>query len=131
MTDHPNAALVRRGYEAFNAADMATLTELFDEQADLYQPGSNPIAGEYRGRDAVFAFFGELAQRSRGTFRAEIRHLYASDRDVVAIHHATATRDGAVLDTETALVFAIEDGRVTGMRAVQRDQEEWDAFFTP
>jgi ketosteroid isomerase-like protein len=25
-----NAAVIRRGYEAFNSGDMATLTELFD-----------------------------------------------------------------------------------------------------
>ena len=30
---HENAELVRRGYEAFNSGDMATLTELFDESA--------------------------------------------------------------------------------------------------
>jgi hypothetical protein len=28
-----NAATVRRGYEAFNSADMKTLTEIFDERA--------------------------------------------------------------------------------------------------
>jgi ketosteroid isomerase-like protein len=28
-----NAAIIRRGYEAFNSADMDTLTEIFDESA--------------------------------------------------------------------------------------------------
>ena len=30
---HKNAEIVRRGYQAFNTADMKTLTELFDESA--------------------------------------------------------------------------------------------------
>ena len=48
-----NAAIVRRGYEAFNKADIATLTKLFDEKASWHTPGRSPIAGDRKGRDAV------------------------------------------------------------------------------
>ncbi len=58
ITEHPNAALVRNAYEAFNTADMEALTEAFDESGSWYTPGRSLIAGEYRGRDAVFAQFG-------------------------------------------------------------------------
>jgi ketosteroid isomerase-like protein len=33
MTADENAAIVRRGYEAFNSADVATLSEVFHENA--------------------------------------------------------------------------------------------------
>jgi ketosteroid isomerase-like protein len=33
MRADENAAIIRRGYEAFNSGDMNTLTELFDEGA--------------------------------------------------------------------------------------------------
>ncbi len=36
---HKNADVIRRGYEAFNAADMKTLTELFDEHSSWHTPG--------------------------------------------------------------------------------------------
>ena len=49
-----NAETVRRGYEAFNAADMKTLTELFDENAVWHSPGRGPLAGDHQGREAVF-----------------------------------------------------------------------------
>lgn len=130
MTRQDNAELIRRVYEAFNAGDLATLTEIFREDVSLYQPGTAAVGGEYRGRDAVFGFFGRLAEASGGTFRAEVEQLHTSDRNAVVIHHATASRNGAVLDTRTALVFELADGKVVSMSAVQTDQDAWDAFFS-
>ena len=49
-----NAAVVRRGYEAFNSADMETLTEIFDESASWHTPGRSPLAGDHQGREATF-----------------------------------------------------------------------------
>ena len=54
---HKNADIVRRGYHAFNTADMKTLTELFDENASWHTPGRGSIAGDRVGRDAIFAQF--------------------------------------------------------------------------
>jgi len=129
MTPDDNAALIRRGYEAFNTGDLATLTELFREDSFAHQSGSSSLSGDYRGRDEVFGFFGLLAERSGGTFRAELERLFASDRRVVTIHHATASREGATLETHTALVFELADGKVAGFDAIQEDQLAWDAFF--
>jgi ketosteroid isomerase-like protein len=50
-----NAEVVRRGYAAFNAADVDALTALFDENASWHTPGRSSIAGDQRGRDVVFA----------------------------------------------------------------------------
>src|SRR3954463_6676914 len=101
MTAEQNATLVRRGYEAFNSGDLATLAELVREDVVFYQPGSSEVAGEHRGRHEVFGYCGRLAQHSEGTFRAEIEELYASDRHAVVVHHATGRRNGSALDTRT------------------------------
>jgi ketosteroid isomerase-like protein len=87
------------------------------------------VSGDYRGRDAVFGYFGRIAELTEGTFRADPEQLYASDRNVVVVHHATARRNGAALDTHTALVFTVDDGRIARFDAVQVDQDAWDAFF--
>jgi uncharacterized protein len=42
LTEHPNAALVRREYEAFNNADLETLSELFDKSASWHTWGEAP-----------------------------------------------------------------------------------------
>src|SRR6185436_1399627 len=39
-----NAAIIRRGYEAFNSGDMETLTEIFDEGAVWQKPGRSSLA---------------------------------------------------------------------------------------
>jgi ketosteroid isomerase-like protein len=72
ITEHPNAELVRRGYEAFNNANLETLTEIFDESASWHTPGRGPLAGDRVGRDAVFAQFGQCA-RGRAPSRAARR----------------------------------------------------------
>ncbi len=65
---HENAEIVRRGYQAFNTADMKTLTELFDENASWHTPGQGSIAGDRVGRDAVFAQFGRYGGETKGDY---------------------------------------------------------------
>ena len=76
---HPNEELVRRGYEAFNNADVDTLRELFADTTIFHEPGRSPISGDYQGLDQVLGFFGTLAERSGGTFRATL-HNHSGQR---------------------------------------------------
>jgi len=64
-----NAEVVRRGYAAFNAADMKTLTELFDEKSSWHAPGRSPVAGDHRGREAVLPSSAGMGVRRRGPSR--------------------------------------------------------------
>jgi ketosteroid isomerase-like protein len=130
ITEHPNAVLIRRGYEDFNAADLEALSGLFSPDITLLQPGRGRLSALYDGRDAVFGFFGQMAAETGGTFRAELRELYANDTQVVAVHTATATRGGETLSADAALVFELNDGVVTAITVHQRRQEEWDEFWS-
>lgn len=131
ITEHPNAALVRRGYEAFNTADMETLTELFDESASWHTPGRSPLAGDCVGRDAVFAHFGRLGGQTGGTFRATLQRVLADDDGrVVGIHQTTAARNGKELDVRCCLVFEIKDGRCVSGREHFYDLYAWDEFWS-
>jgi len=126
-----NAAIVRRGYEAFNAADMATLTELFDENASWHTPGRSPIAGDHQGRDAAFAQFGRYGGETAGTFKATLKHVLADDEGrAVAIHHNSGERNGKQLDVDCALVFQLKDGRVVDGREHFYDLNAWDEFWS-
>jgi len=126
-----NAAIVRRGYEAFNAADMATLTELFAENASWHTPGRSPIAGDHQGRDAAFAQFGRYGGETAGTFKATLKHVLADDEGrAVAIHHNSGERNGKQLDVDCALVFQLKDGRVVDGREHFYDLNAWDEFWS-
>lgn len=93
---HRNAEIVRRAYAAFNAADIQTLTETFDEKASWHTPGSSAIAGSTKDREATFAQFGRYLEGTGGTFKAELRYVAADDEGrVVGVHYNSGTRNGA------------------------------------
>ena len=66
MAADENVAIMRRAYEAFNAADIDTLTDLFDESVVWHLPGRSSMADDYQGRDATLAYFGQIGERTRG-----------------------------------------------------------------
>ena len=126
-----NAAIIRRGYEAFNSGDMETLTEIFDEDAAWHLPGRSSLAGDHEGRDAAFAYFARLGQESGGTFQAEVQALIADDADrVVGIQRSTAERDGKRLSVGDCIVFQLKDGRVIDGRDHIDDLYAWDEFWS-
>jgi ketosteroid isomerase-like protein len=129
MNEHPNATLIRKGYAAFNAGDLATLAGLFADDIVEHQPGNNLMTGDYKGRDAVFGFYGKLAQETSGTFQAELEQVLANDGRVVTVHHSTARRGGKALDCRTSLIFELRDGRVVDIDTCDEDQDAWDEFF--
>ena len=126
-----NAAVVRRGYAAFNTADMATLTEIFDEGASWHTPGRSPAAGDRHGRDAVFQQFGRYGGETGGTFKAELEQVFTSDDGrVIGLHHNSAERNGKQLDTGCCIVFEVENGRITSGREHFYDLDNWDEFWS-
>jgi len=125
-----NVELVRRGYEAFNTADIETLTELMAPNASWHTPGRGPLAGDYEGRDAVFGQFGLYGGQTNGTFRATLQHVLATDEGcAVAVHHNTGERNGKTLDVSCCVVFEIEDGQVVSGREYFHDLQAWDDFW--
>jgi ketosteroid isomerase-like protein len=131
MTAEQNTAIMRRAYEAFNSADIDTLTELFDESMVWHLPGRSRFADDYEGRDATLAYFGQLGQETGGTFRAQLQNLLADDENhVVGIQRSTGERNGKHLDVVNCIVFELEDGRVTDGREHFHDLYAWDEFWS-
>ena len=125
-----NADVVRRGYAAFNAGDVKTLLELFDEHASWHTPGRGRIAGDYKGREAVFAQFGRYGGETAGTFKATLQHVFTTaDGRVVGLHRNTAARNGEQLDVGCCLVFELKNGRVTDGREHVYDLHAWEEFW--
>jgi ketosteroid isomerase-like protein len=131
MATGENAEVVRRGYQAFNTGDMGTLTELFDESASWHAPGRSPLAGDYAGREAVFAYFGELGAQTGGTFRATLEDLAESDDGrVIGVHRNSGERDGKRLGVGVCLLFELRDGRIVDGREHPFDLYASDEFWS-
>ena len=131
MSSEENVAVMRRAYEAFNAGDMDTLLDVFDETAVWHLPGRSSMARDYEGRDATLAYFGQLGQQTGGTFRAELQRLLSDeDNRVVGIQRSTADRDGKHLDVVNSIVFELRDGRIVDGREHFHDLYAWDEFWS-
>ena len=130
MSEHPNAAVLRRAYEAFTRHDVATLGELFADDVVWHVPGRSALSGTFRGQEQVFTYFRHLGEMSGGTFRAEARDITASEQHVVSLEHLTAERDGKTLDLELALVVRVRDGQIAEARDFFSDANAWDEFWT-
>ena len=131
MGSDENVAVMERAYNAFNTGDMDTLTELFDESIVWHLPGHSSMADDYHGRDATLAYFGQIAQETGGTFRAELQHLAADGDDrVVGIQRSTGDRAGKHLDVADCIVFELKDGRVTDGREHFENLYAWDDFWS-
>jgi uncharacterized protein len=130
MGTQENGDLVRRGYAAFSAGDMATLTDVFSEDAVWTVPGSGPMSGEKRGRNAILAYFGELMTASDGTFTVTLRDVLTGEDHTVGLQRNHAERNNKTEDQDAVLVFTIGDGRVTAVQEFRENTGLSDAFWS-
>ena len=128
MSEHPNVDLLRRGFAAFAAGDMATLDGMFADDAVWHVPGRNKFSGDYVGKAAIFQYFGEFIQ-DMDSFEQEIHALFADDEHGVALVKATATRGDDRLEASNVLVFHAADGLVTEVWVSSSDPYAGDEFW--
>ena len=126
---HPNADLVRRGFEAFSAGDMATLDAIMADDVVWHSPGAGVIAGDFVGKPAVFGSFALIPQET-DAFSQEIHAILADDEHAVALVNATATRRGNTATIAQIFVFHVEDGKAKEVWVTALDQAAADAFWS-
>ena len=99
---HPNAQNVLKGFQAFAEGDMATMKELFDDDATWNVGGRNRWSGSYKGVDAILGFFGEISQEA--SISQDLHAVLADDEHVVALINSTTTRDDRTLEAQLIFV---------------------------
>ena len=129
MADQTNEDVLRRAYQAFNEADLATLSELFADDVVWHTPGNNAVSGTHNGRDATFAMFGKLGEVTGGTYRSEAQSLESSGDEVTARNHTTGKRDGQIFEGASTIRFRLSGGRVVEATEEPDDQAAWDKFL--
>ncbi len=97
MADHPNAAQMRRGHEAFNKGDVTALMEMFAADVVWHVAGNNRLSGEHRGKEAVFAAFAKTVGVPPLNFKIELHDVVANDEHAVTLARYTASRQGRPL----------------------------------
>jgi ketosteroid isomerase-like protein len=127
---HPNEDLIRRLYKAFASQDMAVIDQLLADDITWHAPGRARNAGIRRGKAALFAVMGELAQLTGGTMSSDVHDVLANDDRAVVLQTTKASREGrpALKDREV-LVFEVRKGKVTEVTEYPGDLYAMDAFF--
>ncbi len=110
---HPNEDLVRTAYDLFAAGDVATLQTLWTDDIVWHIGGATTISGDHEGAVGIIAMFGELLGATEGTFRAELRAVFANDEQGFSLHKATATKGGDDYELWTVLGYTFHEGKVS------------------
>jgi len=129
MSDHPNVARIRAGYESFAKGDLAALDDLFAEDIRWTEPGRNQLAGTYEGRSAVYEMFGRLMEITEGSLRLEPRAVLADDENGVAVVDISARHGVHSFAVTNAHVFRFSGEKVTEFRETSGDQHAVDEVF--
>jgi uncharacterized protein len=124
-----NIEVIRKGYEAFGAGDMAALGDLFAPEAVWRAEPTGVLRGTYEGRDAIFAHFAQIGQETAGTFRAIPTAMAASGNKVFVETAASGERQGRTLETNSVNVFTVVDGLVREVVLYQSDYAKDSAFW--
>lgn len=128
MSDHPNAALVRKMAEGFNSGDIEGMAEMVADDIEWHEIGrAEPIIG----KEALAARFG----MGGGTpppyqITVETHDVIANDDHTVVLGNAHATRnDGQTFDYKVAEIYHMKDGQITARWSVSDDTAAINEFF--
>ena len=129
MTEHPNAKVVARCYEAFANDDLGALGEVLDAAVVWHEPGRSPLGGDYTGPDALLDLLKKFENLSDGTFELELVDILATANRAVALHEMTASRGDRRLDMASAVEFEIDQGKITEVTVYHDDTHHFDEFW--
>jgi uncharacterized protein len=129
MAEHPNVARIKDGYAAFAKGDFAALNDLFAEDLLWHVAGRSQLAGDYRGREAVYGFFGKLLEVTEGSLHLDLHAVLADDEHGVALVVATASRGGRSITVNEAHVLHMRDGKVVEFWDANTDQYAFDELI--
>jgi ketosteroid isomerase-like protein len=94
-------------------------------------PGTNAIAGEYRGVDEVMAYFARRRDLASRTFRMRPGDLLTGDGDRVAVlTDGTATIGGVERRWSTVGLYRLRGRRVAACWLLPLDQAAFDAIWS-
>jgi hypothetical protein len=125
-----NLAVLRKGYEAFQSGNLDQLRdEIFDPDIVWHSPGRGPLAGDFRGADAVIGLFVKQFEMTNGTFKVDVHDFLVSDEHAVALGAVSGERNGQSLTSNYVHVCHFRDGKVSEAWIVDYDPQTADEFF--
>ena len=130
LSTHPNAALMRAGYEAYTTGDLASLSDHVCDDFPYHFPGRSPLAGVYRGLPEVIKLFTRQFELTRGDFQVVPQKILADDETGIALVRVSGTRGTRRLDAPGINVCHFQDGKLAEYWSYTYDQYAVDEFWS-
>jgi precorrin-6B methylase 2 len=93
----------------------------------MVQIGQNRLAGEFRGRNALFGHFADIG-RITGGITMEPYDLLQGEAHVTALNRMTIAVDGTPREFRVMHIFRIENRKVVELRSIPEGPYAPDAF---
>jgi ketosteroid isomerase-like protein len=127
--EQDNIASVRRGFQAFQNSDIATLAELFHPDATWRSAPSGVLGSDHTGQNDIFSMFGKIGSETQGSFAVNPL-AFAASGDQVFVHAlASGTRNGKSLNADEVLIFTLADNKVRDVQLFMHDYTTSAAFW--
>ncbi len=117
---------LRRQREMYAGGDLEATEELLAEDIVWHVPGTSPIAGDYRGREAVTGYFRRRRELAGGAIGIAKRGEAHHEEALVQLADGRARLGGREVGWRTAGVYRVAGGRIAEAWLVPLDQERFD-----
>ena len=105
------------------------VAELLADDVVWHVPGTSPIAGDHRGREAVLAYFERRRRLADHTFVMHPKGVLEDGDAVVQLVDGEATIAGEPRTWSTAGVYRIDRGRIAEVWLVPLELAAFDAIW--
>jgi uncharacterized protein len=131
---HPHEQLVRRFCETrarFNTAERGDqITAPRAPDIAWHVPGRTPIAGEYRGKEAVLDYFASRGDTDQRSSQVAIQRLLADHEFVTVLAGGQAKIGGTVREWKTLGIHWIVANRIAECWLLPFDQGAFDEIWS-
>jgi uncharacterized protein len=128
--EHPNAKLVREGFDAFEKGDFEWMDRHLADDVVWHVGGNSKWSGAYEGKKDVLDFFARQSQALGSAPSVDIHDIMGSDDHVVVLGTArVSATDGRTAEWKYAQIFHIEDGKATEVWGMAENDADVDPFL--
>jgi ketosteroid isomerase-like protein len=129
-----NLAVVRDHYAATNERDFKRAMAHYDVDVELIAPPGYLRSGEFKGRDAVGAWFGDWLSAFDRESRFDVKETTEFDDGavlVVADHHARGRISGAEVRGTVVWLYRFRQGKIARVDGYASRDEALEAVGLP
>ena len=121
---------LRRQREMYRGGSVEPVEEMLAEEIVWHVPGASPIAGDYRGREAVVGYFTSRRALAGGEIEITKHGELRGPDVVVQLADGRARLGGEIAEWRTVGVYRVSDGRIAEAWLVPLEQEQFDAVWS-